>query len=566
MFYDILIIGGGLAGMRAAIAAHDAGGKVGLISKIHPVRSHSGAAQGGINAALANHPDGHDDTPERHAYDTIKGSDFLADQDAVEIMCQDAPGVVLEFEHWGCPFSRYDNGKIAQRPFGGAGFPRTCYGADRTGLYLLHSCYEQVVKRGIDVMYERFVTRLAVRDNRCAGVVILNMHTGEFQTIGAKAVVFATGGSGRVYSVNTTNAHSSTGLGVAMPYWAGVPVKDMEFIQFHPTGLDGSSILMTEGCRGEGGYLLNNVGERFMKNYVSEKIMELAPRDIVARAMQTEINEGRGFEDRYLHLDLRHLGRDKIMERLPGIREICLNFRNIDPIDEPIPVHPAMHYTMGGIDCDADGVTPMEGFFAAGECACVSVHGSNRLGGNSLLDTVVFGTRTGNYTAKWIKGVSGTEDTETLNNALKVELDNAKKLYSSTGKENPYDIKDQLARVMMDKVGIFRINSDLQAAVTEVKMLKERFKKIRAIPDTGKFNYDYLWVTEIAGNLDTALTIAKGAFNRKESRGSHSRLDFKTRLDAEWMKHTLCTYKDGEPEITYKAVTAGKYEPEERKY
>ena len=248
MFYDVLIVGGGLAGLRAAIAAFDAGAKVGLLSKIHPVRSHSGAAQGGINAALGNNPDGRDDSPERHAYDTIKGSDYLADQDAAEIMAEAAPGIVIEMEQWGCPFSRYEDGTIAQRPFGGAGFPRTCYGADRTGLYLLHTCYEQVVKRNIEVLYERFVTKIAVRDGRCAGVVVMNMHTGEFQTIGAKAVIFSTGGSGRVYSVNTTNAHSSTGLGVVMPYWAGVPLKDLEFIQFHPTGLEGSSILMTEGC------------------------------------------------------------------------------------------------------------------------------------------------------------------------------------------------------------------------------------------------------------------------------------------------------------------------------
>ncbi len=303
-----------------------------------------------------------------------------------------------------------------------------------------------------------------------------------------------------------------------------------------------------------------------MKNYVSEKVMELAPRDIVARAMQTEINEGRGFEDRYIHLDLRHLGKDKIMERLPGIRDICINFRNIDPINDPIPVHPAMHYTMGGIDCDVNGETIMEGFYAAGECACVSVHGSNRLGGNSLLDTVVFGTRTGNHVAGKIKNISDTNDDETLKKALNDELDEANKYYSSGGKENPYEIKDQLAQVMVDKVGIFRINSDLEAAVTEVRMLKERFKKIRAVPDTGKFNYDYLWVKEIAGNIDTALTIAKGAFNRKESRGSHSRIDFKTRNDDEWLKHTLCTYKEGEPEISFKDVTMGKYEPEERKY
>ncbi|HDL04785.1 MAG TPA: FAD-binding protein [candidate division Zixibacteria bacterium] len=567
MFYDIVIVGGGLAGLRAAIAAHDAGVEsVAVISKIHPVRSHSGAAQGGINAALGNHPEGHDDSPERHAYDTIKGSDFLADQDAVEIMTADAPRIIYELEHWGCPFSRFEDGSIAQRPFGGAGFPRTCYGADRTGLYILHTLYEQVVKRNIEVLYERFVTKLAVRDLHCAGVVVQNLHSGEFEAIGAKTVIFATGGSGRVYSVNTTNSHSSTGLGVAIPYWAGIPLKDMEFIQFHPTGLDGSSILMTEGCRGEGGYLLNNKGERFMKNYVSEKIMELGPRDIVARSMQTEINEGRGFEDRYLQLDLRHLGAEKIMERLPGIRDIAMNFRNVDPIKEPIPVHPAMHYTMGGIDCDKNGQTVIDGFYAAGECACVSVHGSNRLGGNSLLETVVFGARAGKHAAGQVEGMSSTPDEEALNSALKAEKDRFKMLRETDGTENPYDIKNELARIMMDKIGIFRSQTDMESAVDEIKRLRERYEHIRAIPDTGKFNYDFLWVTEIAGNIDTALAIASGAAARTESRGSHFHLEHKKRNDEEWLKHSIYTFKDGAPEISYKSVTVGKYEPEERKY
>jgi succinate dehydrogenase / fumarate reductase flavoprotein subunit len=566
MFYDVIIVGGGLAGMRAAIAAHDAGAKVGLISKIHPVRSHSGAAQGGINAALANHPQGKDDTPERHAYDTIKGSDYLADQDAVEIMTSAAPGIIFEFEHWGCPFSRFEDGSIAQRPFGGAGFPRTCYGADRTGLYLLHTLFEQVVKRKIDVLYERFVTKLAVKGGRCAGVIVMNLHSGEFQAIGGNAVIFATGGSGRVYSVNTTNAHASTGLGVVIPYWAGVPLEDMEFIQFHPTGLDGSSILMTEGCRGEGGYLINNKGERFMKNYVSEKIMELAPRDITARAMQTEINEGRGFEDRYLHLDLRHLGAKKIMERLPGIREICLNFKSIDPIKEPIPVHPAMHYTMGGIECDKDGMTRVDGFYAAGECACVSVHGANRLGGNSLLDTVVFGARCGRHAADRVKKMSQTVDTDTLDSALKEEKERYRKLCSSSGKENPYAIKNELSQVMMDKFGIFRNETDMKKGLDEIKILKERFNYIRAIPDTGKFNYDFLWVTEIAGNIEAGLCIATGALARAESRGSHFRIDFSKRNDEQWLKHSLFTYAPEAPQLTYKAVTMGKYKPEERKY
>ena len=566
MHYDVIVVGGGLAGMRAAIAAHDAGVNVGLISKLHPVRSHSGAAQGGINAALGNNPDGRDDSPERHAYDTIKGSDFLADQDAVEVMTSAAPEIVVEMEHWGCPFSRYEDGTIAQRPFGGAGFPRTCYGADRTGLYLLHTCYEQVVKRNIDVHYEFFVTKLAVKAGRCAGVIAYNLHTGEFQTISGNAVIFATGGSGRVYSFNTTNSHSSTGLGVAIPYWAGVPLKDMEFVQFHPTGLVGSSILMTEGCRGEGGYLLNNKGERFMKNYVSEKIMELAPRDIVARSIRTEINEGRGFENLFVHLDLRHLGAEKIMERLPGIREICMKFRNIDPIEQPIPIYPAMHYTMGGIDCNKDGETPMEGLYAAGECSCVSVHGANRLGGNSLLETIVFGARVGKFASEKIKGQSQTVDNDAMDSALKAEQERFNKLRASDGKENPYVIRNDLSHLMFEKLGIFRSDSGMKRAVDDIKFLKSRFEKIRPIPDTGKFNYDFLWVTEIAGNLDTAHCIAVGGSSRTESRGAHFRLDFTKRNDEEWLKHTLYKYHPDAPEISYKPVILGKYEPEERKY
>jgi succinate dehydrogenase / fumarate reductase flavoprotein subunit len=566
MFYDVLIVGGGLAGTRAAIAAHDTGTRVGLVSKVHPVRSHSGAAQGGINAALGNNPEGHDDSPDLHAYDTVKGSDYLADQEAVIAMTEAAPGTVFELEHWGCPFSRYEDGRIAQRPFGGAGFPRTCYGADRTGLYLLHTCYEQVVKRHIDVLYERFVTKLAVNDGHCAGVVVMNLHTGELETIGARAVVFATGGSGRIYSLNTTNAHTSTGLGVAIPYWAGVPLKDMEFVQFHPTGLEGSSILMTEGCRGEGGYLINNIGERFMKNYVSEKIMELAPRDIVSRSIATEINEGRGFDNKYVHLDLRHLGAEKIMERLPGIREICLKFKNIDPIKDPIPIHPAMHYTMGGIDCDKDGATSLEGFYAAGECACVSVHGANRLGGNSLLETVVFGDRVGRYAAGQVKNASDPVDTETLNNALKEEQDRYKKMRSADGKENPYHIRNELSRIMFDKFGIFRNEADMKTGLAEIKHLREKFKSLRPIPDTGKFNYDFLWVTEVAGNLDTAFCIARGALNRAESRGAHYRRDFTKRNDEQWLKHTMFTSTPEGPEISYKEVDITKFAPEERKY
>lgn len=563
--HQLLIVGGGLAGLSAAIEAGKCGIDVAVLSKVHPVRSHSGAAQGGINAALGNADNGRDDTPERHTYDTVKGSDFLADQDAVKVMCDIAPEVILEMEHAGCPFSRTKEGKIAQRPFGGAGFPRTCYGADKTGHYLLQTQYEQAVKHKVKTYVEFVVTKLVVSNGRCHGVICLDLESGEFAPIGARAVMFATGGSGRVYSTNTTNAHTSTGLGVSLAYWAGVPIKDFEFIQFHPTGLHPSSILMTEGCRGEGGYLVNNSGERFMKNYVSEKVMELAPRDIVARAIQTEINAGRGFEDSYVHLDLRHLGEAKIMERLPGIRDLAMSFVNVDPVHEPIPIRPSQHYTMGGIDTDEKTGTEVRGFYAAGECACVSVHGSNRLGGNSLLDTVVFGKIGGKAVSEFVPNADDPDES-VLKDALKEETSHFDGLVKGSGNENPFDIRNELSEVMMEKVGIFRQRPDMEAACDKIRELKKRFEKIRGIQAKRAFNYDYLWVMEIAGNLDAAQMIAEGALAREESRGAHFRTDFATRDDKRWMKHSIFKYTAAGPEISYKPVGLGLYEPEERKY
>ncbi|MBU1320336.1 MAG: FAD-dependent oxidoreductase [candidate division Zixibacteria bacterium] len=563
--HKFLVVGGGLAGLSAAIEARKRGIDVALVSKIHPTRSHSGAAQGGINAALANAETGHDDTPDRHAYDTIKGSDFLADQDAVKLMTDAAPGIIIDMEHAGCPFSRTPEGKIAQRPFGGAGFPRTCYGADKTGHYLLQTLYEQAVKHKVQMYTEWMVTKVVVRDGRSHGVICLDLESGEFIPIASNATMLATGGSGRVYSTNTTNAHTSTGFGVSLAYWAGVPVKDFEFIQFHPTGLYPSSILMTEGCRGEGGYLLNNKGERFMKNYVSEKVMELAPRDITARAIQMEINEGRGFEGAFVHLDLRHLGEAKINERLPGIRDLAMSFVNVDPIKDPIPVRPSQHYTMGGIDTNEKTETEVTGFYAAGECACASVHGANRLGGNSLLDTIVFGRIGGGVVAGYLP--NSADPTESvMKDALKEEQSRFDGLIKGSGDENPYQLKNELSAVMLEKVGIFRNGADMRVACDKIKELKKRYQKIRPIQTSKTFNYDFLWVTEIAGNLDAAQMIAEGALRREESRGAHFRIDFPKRLDDPWMKHTIFKYKPGGPEISYKPVKLGLYEPEERKY
>ena len=564
--HQILIVGGGLAGLRAAIAAKHAGAEAAVISKIFPTRSHSGAAQGGINAALANAENGKDDTPERHAYDTIKGSDFLADQDAAFTLTEKAPEIIIKMEHWGCPFSRTPDGKIAQRPFGGAGFPRTCYGTDKTGHYLLHTLYERNIFEGTKFYTELMVVALVVNNGKCHGVICYEIATGEFVTFSADAVIFATGGSGRVYSDNTTNAHTSTGLGVAMPYWAGVPLKDMEFIQFHPTGLWPSSILMTEGCRGEGGTLLNNKGERFMSKYVSEKVMELAPRDIVSRSIWTEIMEGRGFEDSYVQLDLRHLGEAKINERLPGIRDLARSFAGVDPVHEPIPVRPSMHYTMGGIDCNPDCETEVEGFYCAGECACVSVHGANRLGGNSLLETVVFGEVAGRVAGAFVKQAGSKVDERAIKDELKKQEDKLKRMQKGGGEENPYTLRNELSTIMTEKVGIFRDRKNVKEGCDKVRELKERFKKVRAIPLTKKFNYDYIWVNEIEGNLDTAQTIAEGALLREESRGAHFRTDFNKRNDEQWLKHSVFRKTQDGPKISFKDVTLGKFEPEERKY
>jgi succinate dehydrogenase / fumarate reductase flavoprotein subunit len=564
IFHDILVVGGGLAGLRAAISAAEKKADVAIVSRLYPVRSHSGQAQGGVNAALANNPQAHDDTPEKHAFDTVKGSDFLADQETSIFMTHEAPEAIFEIEHWGCPFSRTPEGKIAQRPFGGAGYPRTCYGSDRTGHYMLQTLYEQTVRHNVKVYSEWVVIGLAKDVDTCCGVIALDMHSGTLQAIGANAVIFATGGSARIYG-NSTNGITSTAFGVAIPYWAGVPLKDMEFIQFHPTSLYPNNILMTEGCRGEGGTLINKDGERFMSKY-APKAMELGPRDIVARSITTEILEGRGFEDAYVYLDLRHLGKAKIMEKLPGIREITLDFIGLDPIEKPIPIQPGTHYCMGGIDTNVDGESPLKGFYAAGECSCVSVHGANRLGGNSLLETLVFGKKAGAVAAGYTKDKSKQPRTNALERALKREEDNLNQMLKSNGKENPHKINNELRKLMPEKAGIFRGEKLMSEGLAQIKALKERFKKIRPVASGRSFNLDKVWFLEIKGNLDVAEALMAGALARKESRGSHFRRDFATRDDANFMKHTLATYTPEGPKLSYREVSITKYQPEERKY
>ncbi|MFZ1979878.1 MAG: FAD-binding protein, partial [Smithella sp.] len=520
--HDILIVGGGLTGLRTAIGLCDKY-DVGLISKVYPLRSHSIAAQGGINAALTNNPESRDDSWEKHTFDTVKGSDYLGDQNAIEIMCREAPGIVYEMEHWGCPFSRFPDGTIAQRPFGGGGYPRTCYSADVTGHSLLNTLYERAVYKNVKFYPEWFVTGLCVENGQCHGVIVLDIHSGELIPVRAKITVFGTGGYGRVYR-NSTNALINTGSGIGMAYKAGAGLKDMEFVQFHPTTLIGTNILMTEGCRGEGGYLFNNKGERFMKDYVPTA-MELAPRDIVSRCIQTEINEGRGFDHplgKYIQLDLRHLGEKKILERLPGIRSICIDFIGIDPVKEPIPIMPSQHYSMGGIDVNEKGASEIKGFYAAGECACVSVHGANRLGGNSLLDTIVFGKLAALAIDKELSGYDLKPEEKYV---LKLKEDVEKKINRLTkqGGERPYKLAADLGAVMSEKVGIFRTKDELAQALDEVIKIKEKYKNVSVSSADKHMNYELHNALELDYMLEVAHTIVLGALLRQESRGAHFR-------------------------------------------
>ncbi len=566
--HQLIVVGGGLSGLRAAVEARAAGIDVAILSQVHPGRSHSGAAQGGINAALANHPDGHDDTPEKHAFDTVKGSDYLADQDTAIQMTKDAPGVIFEMDHWGCPFSRLDDGRIAQRPFGGAGYPRTCYGADKTGHYLLHTLVERAYERQIKMYVEVFVTALIVDEGRCRGVVAYDMIRGGFEAFTADAVVMATGGAGRIYG-NSTNAIISTGGGAAMAYHAGVPMEDMEFIQFHPTGLLTTHILMSEACRGEGGYLVNGEGERFMAKY-APKAMELAPRDITARSITTEVNEGRGIGGAdYVHLDLRHLGAERILERLPGIRDIAIHFEGVDPIEEPIPIKPVQHYTMGGIDTDVDGRTRLPGFYAAGECACVSVHGANRLGGNSLLETIVFGRRAGMAVVADLEGGSaggGDASAAGRGAVTAMEARVAELAARGAGGADAYAIRAEMIATTRDYFGVFREDAVMRTGLEILRRLKERCSTIGLRHAGGVFNLDLMRTLELEGMVDLALCVAEGAWARTESRGSHSRTDHPARDDERWLKHTLAHYTPEGPRLEYAPVTLGTFEPQERKY
>jgi succinate dehydrogenase / fumarate reductase flavoprotein subunit len=556
--YDVVVVGAGCAGMRAAIEAFDVGADVAVISKIHPVRSHSGAAEGGINAALGN---ASEDSPEIHAFDTVKGSDYLGDQDAIEILCDEAPDDVYQLENWGAVFSRTEEGKIAQRPFGAAGAPRTAYAADITGHVLIQVLYEQMMKRDVLVLEEYFAWKLVVEEGRCQGVICWDLLNGGLKTIGAKTVILCTGGAGRLY-VGTTNAYACTGDGMTMALRAGVPLKDMEMMQFHPTTLAPSGVLITEGCRGEGAYLLNSEGERFLKDY-APNAMELASRDVISRAEQTEIDQGRGVDGNVL-LDLRHLGAEKIVERLHGTRELSMTFVGIDPIHDPIPVRPGAHYHMGGVDTDVLGRTELEGLYAAGECACVSVHGANRLGGNALMETITFGKRAGRHAAEWALANTTVTVPEGVVSDTEREL---KELLDRTDGERPWRIREELGQTMHENFGVFRREEQMLEQQEIVAGLRERFEHV-VVEDKGDvFNSDLTQALELGFLLELADCMVVSGLARKESRGAHARpYDYPDRDDASYMKHTIVRWIADRPVLDWKPVTVTKWQPQERKY
>jgi succinate dehydrogenase / fumarate reductase flavoprotein subunit len=544
---------------------------VAIVTKVYPSRSHSGAAQGGVAAALAN-VDG--DSIEAHIYDTVKGSDFLGDQDAIEILCNDAPRTIYEMEHWGCPFSRTQEQKINQRAFGGHSFKRACFSADRTGHALLHTLFEQTYKQGgkLQIYSEWHMNRLIVEDGICRGVVLMDMKTGSLEVLQAKAVLFGTGGYGQAFKI-TSNAVANTGDGIVAAYRAGIPLQDMEFVQFHPTGLYQHGILLSEAARGEGAYLLNSEGERFMQRYAPQK-MELGPRDIVSRSEQAEINEGRGAGPNkdYVLLDLRHLGEEKILERLPQIYNLAKDFIGVDSIQDPVPIQPTAHYSMGGIPADNDCQVyldekgnQVEGFFVAGECSCISVHGANRLGTNSLLEALVFGRRAGKKLLDVVPRMqlSAVDEPREIQ-AAQQEIE---ALYAGSGAENPSQIREELKQTMTTQVGVYRNGEDMRAAQTKLRELRERFGAVKVVDGRKSFNLNLLDALELSNMLEYSELIVDGGLAREESRGAHFRTDHPKRDDEKWLKHTLVfRTDDGGHELRYKPVEITRFQPEERKY
>ncbi|MFX0030667.1 MAG: FAD-dependent oxidoreductase [Candidatus Hermodarchaeota archaeon] len=565
--FDALIVGAGLSGLRAALELSKKW-NVAVISKVCPVRSHSGAAQGGINAALGNLEEGKDDTPKRHAFDTVKGSDYLADQNVVIFMCEEAPKIVIEFESMGAPFSRLDSGLIAQRPFGGAGFPRTCYAGDRTGHALLHTLYEQSVRNGVTFFEEHFLIDLYKVNESVAGLITLDIAKGNLVSFRAPYIILATGGFGRIYQLST-NAVINTGDGVGAAFRTGVPMQDVEFVQFHPTTLYGTNILITEGARGEGGYLFNRKNERFMEK-TAPKTMELAPRDIVARAIETEIIEGRGFENAYVHLDLIHLGAEKINNKLPGIKEISIYFAGIDPIKKPIPVQPGQHYSMGGIGTKFEGdygETDILGLYTIGECSCLSVHGANRLGGNSLLETAVFGRYIGRKLIE--KGLPNKPSSSEIQTAEEDTIENIEKLFKKWNENSgrkPAEIRVDMGETMNQNVGVYRTEKDLNTAIEKLTKLQKEFLNTQVSTEDRRFNYGLIRTLELRNMLDIAEATALASVWRKESRGAHFRIDYPSRNDDNYLVHTMVYRGKNGLEIKTKPVKLGIFEVKERKY
>ena len=554
--HDVLIIGAGLAGLRAALSAKEAGADVAVVTKVHPVRSHSNAAQGGINAALTDRGDDWRD----HAYDTIKGSDFLGDQDAIEVMCREAGDEVISMENMGAIFNRDENGKLGTRSFGGQREARTFFVADFTGQALLHVLYEQIVKAGAFVYEEWFVVSLIVRDGKCGGVVMMDIRTGKIEVVRAKAVILATGGLGRVFEPST-NALICTGDGMSLAYRAGAELMDMEMVQYHPTTLKGSGVLLSEAARGEGAYLLNSENERFMLKYAPE-FKELASRDVVSRCEQTEIDEGRGVDGCVL-LDLRHLGEKYISERLSQIRELAMDFANVDMVKEPVPVMPGMHYAMGGVKADIDGKTAVPGLYAAGEVACISVHGGNRLGANSLLDTLVFGRRSGTHAAEMIKSVQHLSIDDS---AAQDDIDNINSLLSNEKNESFGQVRLDMGTGMKNHLGVYRDQNSMEKALELVKDVKERAKSIYVADKSKTFNTNLMFSIELGFMTECAEAIAASAIQRKESRGAHTRTDMPDRDDENWLKHILVTKKDDSHDISFLDVIITDWEPVIRQY
>jgi fumarate reductase flavoprotein subunit len=564
--HDIVIVGGGGAGLRAAIAAAELSDtlSVAVVSKVYPMRSHTVSAEGGAAAAM-----GPDDSFDLHAFDTIRGSDYLADQDAVEAFVAECPGEIIQLEHWGCPWSREPDGRIAVRAFGGMSVHRTVFAADKTGFHMLHTLFQTSLKYESIARYDEFfVTKLLVEDGRCAGVAAIDLRDSEVRCITAKAVILCTGGAGRIFSF-TTNGAIKTGDGMALAYRAGVPLKDMEFVQYHPTGLPGTGILMTEASRGEGGYLTNREGKRFLEEYIPSK-MELGPRDILSRAIMQEIEKGRAFDGpygQYVHLDISHLGEKLIDEKLPFVRELARNFVGIDPVHEPIPVRPVVHYMMGGIDTDLVGRTRLPGLYAAGEAACVSMNGANRLGSNSLSECLVFGARSGRQAAEDALGASQTDERplEKLAQTEQARLV-ATYLEKEGGRERISTIRRELQAAMERGAGVFRTEESLKEAVEEVRQLRERYRDLALDDRDRAFNTELVAALELDNMLDVAETVVRSGLERRESRGSHTRRDHPDRDDERFLKHSLAFAAPEGPRIEYGDVSITRWAPAERKY